>query len=99
MAGEDQETKRCWWLYSHSYGIDDFDTLPNQDEDNSVNVDDDDEVQGGEWEEDEDEPHLAYPGPHARGQVTDDEVMTKQGNCSSRKPPKQSMIYVDHLIM
>ena len=57
------------------------------------------DVQGGEWEEDEDEPHLAYPGPHARGQVTDDEVMTKQGNCSSRKPPKQSIIYLDHLIM
>ena len=60
---------------------------PNQDEDNGVNVVGDVDVQGGEWEEDEDEPHLAYPGPHARGQVTDDEVMTKRGNCSSRKPP------------
>ena len=52
------------------YGIDDFDTKPNQDQDNGVNVVDDVDVQGGEWEEDEDEPHLAYPGPHARGQVT-----------------------------
>ena len=68
------------------YGIDDFDTCPNQDVDNSVDDVDDVDVQGGEWEEDEDEPHLAYPGPHARGQVTDDEVMTKRGNCSSRKP-------------
>ena len=59
-------------------------------------VDDGVDVQGGEWEEDEDEPHLAYPGPHARGQVTVDEVMTKQGDCSSRKPPKQSLTYADH---
>ena len=58
MAGDDD------------YGIDDFDTKPNQDQDNGVKVDDDVDVQGGEWEEDEDEPHLAYPGPHARGQVT-----------------------------
>ena len=30
-----------------------------------------DEDQGsGEWEDDEEEPHLAYPGPHARGQVS-----------------------------
>ena len=25
--------------------------------------------QGGEWDDEDEEPHLAYPGPHARGQV------------------------------
>ena len=25
--------------------------------------------QGGEWDDEDEEPHLAYPGPHSRGQV------------------------------